>query len=692
MLAGGVIDQPTVINGRLGWTRGSIQGDASTTVASGAVLRFTSTGSCGAGLGSLLVNQGKVEFATTATLCMYDGSAITNNGTWELFDGGGTGAYPTFRDFGGSPSFTNNGLVHKSGGASVARVDGVAYRNNGETRVSAGELDIDSTVLQVDAGSYVTETGATLRLTGPRRLATGSAVSGSGKVALSGDIQVDGVGITAGELELSNLEVGFRGVTAGSGYPVFESAGETSFNGSVVLRADAGWCPNDGDVLVPFRFGSHQGNPSIQVVDAEFTATPTWLADRVRFDISNVDCDLVPPTLSGPLNARAITAEDDLLEGRFDVSASDSGTGVVAIQYQWRPAGAPSWPSDWESSSWNGSSDPSISYAAASPNSSWQLRARAVDRKGNTSESATTTVATPGAPYLLAIGDSVTAGHHRDGALILTECEDAGYSYANRYYERLKAEVPSHWRSGFEYDNFAHSGYTTQKVLGEASDMTDACGISHSSPIEQARAELVGAGSPHRSTWKRAVMTVGVNNTDWTDRLGAIRTAEILNPLNDLWALGLCRNEVADWNGWDETKYSEVQDGVAEILRLLDPYGTRVIIPEYYNPAGTGFLNSECAGPVGDGVDRLNDMVGAGITKHTNAEPQAIVRQQSVPGTFVGSDDIQPWFFGTDEIIQIGCLIRPCPAGSVPGWPHPNRAGAIRIGDALPVGVFGWGT
>jgi lysophospholipase L1-like esterase len=566
----------------------------------------------------------------------------------------------------------NNGLIHRVDGAGESEVTAVEFRNNGEVRVSAGTLvvpgDSSEASVPADGGTYATASGATLDLRGPRRLGVGSSVSGSGRVALSGDIQVDGAGISAGELQLSSLMVRFRGVAPGSEYPVFESSGLTTFSGSVVLQAEPGWCPDDGDSLTPFRFGSYAGDPSIQVTDAEFSASPVWLADRVRFDISNVDCDVTSPTLSS-VSVASSSRSDDLLERSITDDASDD-RGVTAYEYVWRSGtygGSPS-PGTGSVRSFTPPAR-KISFADTSPESTWTLFVRAVDRKRNRSPWVTTVVTTPKAPRLIALGDSITAGHHKDTPDGGTTCHDPGYSYAGRLADLMNGDLPPQW--AVLYTNLAQSGYETLDVVGDQSDddyLRDSCGVTRSVvPLHRAMDLLL----ENEGSWNRVVVTVGVNDTNWDDVLKLMAPASQVPGAASLGCLAAenyfdidaVRDQIAG-------NVDTIQTG----LEFADP-AARIGWNSLYNPAGSGPLNARCWSNAQSGMNDLHSAIWSGLSGHNyvwhdNTDMPADGNLQDFFGLDLGAGICG--LFGKVKL-EIGFC------ENQPGWPHPNPTGAQRI-------------
>jgi hypothetical protein len=572
----------------------------------------------------------------------------------------------------------NNGLLHKSGGAGITNSINVEFRNNGETRVATGSLTIPSdSTGGSDTGTYTTAAGATLSLQGPRTLAVGSSVTGAGTVSLSGDIRVDGAGITAGQLVLSDLAIGFRGVTAGSQYPVFQSTGLTTFNGSVVLRAEPGWCPKDGDSLTPFRWGSRSGTPWLRVLDVEFGATSAWLADRLRIDISNVSCDVVAPTMAG-YGIDSPTQADPLLRRRMTTQASDD-RAVTEFEYVWRSG-------SWAGTQTPGSgpvstfypSYPWVSFANASPSQNFTLFVRAVDRKLNKSPWTSQTFTTPAKPTLVALGDSVAAGHNAANGT--KECKDINFGYPRYVFENMQNSLPGAWReTGWlgtanaiyydQYRNLAYSGFSSDQVIAGG----EQCGLQVTSPLDRAVSLLSHPTDLRSRSWNTVVMTVGANNTNWSDTSIIGGGPMLPTIIGNFKTLSFnCAPGTQSWNGFDPAVVANLKSDQTSIYQSLiaADSSVRILRTGYYNMGGTGPLNflGGCTSALQPMVDQLTATAfdKSGLT----TAQQSNVFNLPIESLLDFRDDrIQGFSFSN--------------AGSDGAWPHPDTAGHEAVATAL---------
>jgi hypothetical protein len=672
------------VTGSLVWRGGRMTGSGVTRVAAGATALLRPC-FCG-GLppsdgildsGRVFENQGLVQMwdpaagsAVGASLLMQTGARILNAGTWNFPN---AEDYPTairggmFGDD-SSPSFANSGTLNKSGPTTTTIA--VPFTNTGSVNVNGGILRLwgaQEPGLVTDTGPYTVAAGASVVLaTGARELATGSSVGGAGAATLGGDVRVSGSGVNVGSLTVESLLVRLTS----AGYPVFRSSGQTTFSSSVELRAEEGFCPTQGQVITPFRFGSSSGTPSVSITDAEFTTTTAVLPDRINFTVTSVSCDVVAPTMSG-FTLEAPKASDRLLERVVTTDASDN-RGVTRYEYIWTPGTTASTPAGTTRSVAATGQAFNVSFADAQPNSAWSLFVRAVDRKGNTSPWRVWRVpTTPKRPKLIAIGDSVTAGYHRDSGSSPTSCNDPVYGYPAYIQQYFDDNVlPSNWR--FQYSNYARAGFQTADVLAlPGAGMRDACGTfwSSLSPIGSAVADLQNnAGS-----WNRVVVSAGVNDTNWGDVLISM----IIDPTVPILGTTQCLSKVDGFN--IASKSTQIADNVDTILDRLEAadYAAKITWNSYYGAAGTGPLNSACASAVAEGTVKLHEAIQTGLYRDHRA--RWIDNSNVSPSTLQG-------FYPSDLAVIGSCRLlwgdsnwKPSGCEYPPGWPHPAGLGAKTI-------------
>lgn len=269
---------------------------------------------------------------------------------------------------------------------------------------------------------------------------------------------------------------------------------------------------------------------------------------------------------------------------------------------------------------------------------------------------------------LIAVGDSVTAGHNSPQGGV-TECKDLNYSYARSVFEAMQQSLPSSWRDPSwapgatlpfydQYRNLAYSGFTTAKVIlgGE-----DACDMNYDSPLNRAVDLLEQPGDGRSHTWNSVVMNVGINDTNWAFILEMMATAP--PPFDCSWA-----------SEWDlEARQSQIQQNSSYIYRSLIAVdsGVRITRTGGYNMGGTGPLNRwpTCVSQIQPGVDRFDAVVFD--ESSLTSQERAHVFNQPIQSLLNARDDrIQT--FNTGNF-------------TTGAWPHPNPNGHSAIASAIPI-------
>jgi hypothetical protein len=303
----------------------------------------------------------------------------------------------------------------------------------------------------------------------------------------------------------------------------------------------------------------------------------------------------------------------------------------------------------------------------ALPNQTMKAFLRGIYTDGSIGPWVATTYRTPRKPLVVALGDSVTAGHHRDRANQPMICHDDTYGYPWHFFRRLQVQLPPAWRGGARYFNLAESGFTTRKVQNGGND---ACGVYHTAPLPRALRLLQGAAQGS-GTWSYTLLSVGVNDTNWTTVLGDIAKANILATASGGLTEGECATKVQAWNGISNPGLlpgvSRRLTHITQQLSTADPSMDGTLLT-YYNPSGTGIVAATgtpalpitCADPVGEALDKLNAAVEAGDYGFQLLATDPILRFRI---------DLLQSFFAT--------------AGKQQGWPHPNSAGAKAVADQI---------
>ena len=198
----------------------------------------------------------------------------------------------------------------------------------------------------------------------------------------------------------------------------------------------------------------------------------------------------------------------------------------------------------------------------------------------------------------------------------------------------------------------------------------DACGTAYgtSTPLRDAETLL----SRRQSSWNRAVITAGIDDTNWGDRIAAIVAREARSVMLE----SGCAKEVGKWDGYRSQVQNTILRNADAILGGLmspvtgDPL-LRVAWLSYYNIAGTGPVSAVCDQPFQDAMTTLHNFIRLGLQRsglpYRWIDTDAVLHEASAL--------IQPFYQPGDLCVwDLGCKSNP------PGWPHPNASGAATVG------------
>ena len=391
------------------------------------------------------------------------------------------------------------------------------------------------------------------------------------------------------------------------------------------------------------------------------------------------DRPVVGPTPSAPsISVAGPSPTDPILTRSLGLTSAPGTTGspIAKYQYGWAQGSGATLPTTTLQSCKAGSLPTStcrLSFAPTNPNTQWTLLARAIDSAGKSSAWSSTSIRTPTAPILVALGDSITSGHHTDPITSLVTCNDAAYGYPAYVFAKMEADIPSQWRNPSGYYNFAYSGFTTTKMINGGND---ACGANHSSSVIAAQSELAS----NSSSWNQIVITGGIDDTgNWGGILAKIITGYLKNPLYNAQQ---CTNAVKGttavkgWGGYDPSIQSTIKTNVTTIaddLRTGDASASLYWIG-YYNIAGTGY----------PGLSVLSNPVApatcANPFQAANAELASVIKSglTGIPYTWINADkSLHMDDLDLQSISAINMLVKI--KSFLPGWPHPNSTGASVI-------------
>jgi hypothetical protein len=388
-----------------------------------------------------------------------------------------------------------------------------------------------------------------------------------------------------------------------------------------------------------------------------------------------------PPPSSPQIDTAALlapSATDHMLRRGLSITLAPGSPSASSFEYGWAAPGSTSTaPTTSTQTCTNVSGNCSVSFSDTNPSETgWHLFVRAVGAGGAgpwvlaRSSSGSTEITIPPKPMVLALGDSVTSGHHRDTDLSTTYCNDPSYGYPFWVSTALQASLPSKWQLG-GYINLARSGFSTSDVLTGGKD---ACQQSYigsspeavSTPIADAINILQSPA--HAGSWNHVVITAGIDDTNWGPLLINIASNSKVGR-NSKYTEKQCANDLKSWTGWPTVKGSAVPNikiGVSTIAGMLTraDSGVQVTWRSYYDIAGTGGAPSSCDQPFESAIKSLSQTIQGSLptgVRFVNTDASAIHDNGSL---------IQP------------LLITNVAAGvfkwevALPGWPHPNSDGA----------------
>jgi hypothetical protein len=282
-----------------------------------------------------------------------------------------------------------------------------------------------------------------------------------------------------------------------------------------------------------------------------------------------------------------------------------------------------------------------------------------IDDGNGTSPTSSGTLTTPKVPLILAIGDSITSGHHRQTPDAAMTCDDPNFGYPRYFKDAVQASLPTQWAP--QYVNLAHSGFSTDQVI---SNGANACGNTPADvPLTKAESLLASnAGS-----WNRVLATAGIDDTNWGDVLGTIGGHAIDTINYPTYTAGDCTTDLQAWNGWQpDTLGQHISTNIGAIvygLATADP-AVRIDWLGYYNIAGTGSpIPASCEAAFDSALSQLAGYITGGLAG-SNA-------------TFVQSDSVMDMQTSLIQAYQL-------PWDTAQGWPHPNSSGASAIAAAIP--------
>ena len=667
-------------------------------------MTVTSTGACATLVdgGRTLVNNGQLVFPGGSILCV--GNALIRNAGTLTMQGDGAGGWysAVLYGSGGAGQVVNTGRIEKTGGSGTALIGyQLGLDNAGTIAAGAGTLSIgggNPAAGATDTGGYTIAAGATLDFSGgTRALGAGSSITGGGTLSVSGGtFDMSHLTAQVGALQASaTLQQTLSGTTPGSGFGQIAVSGAANISQSTLqIQAAAGYCAQLSDTYRMLTFGSRDGPFHSVVLNQPNgqTFSVSYGAGYADIGVDSGNCDTTPPTVDSAQLDTNGKPSDQLLHRALSYSASDVGRGVWYVEYGWTQGSVAAGPTSPIRDAYGSSGITNVDYSPTQPDQQYKLLIRAVDWAGNksswtaaTGSDGTTTIVAPPPPVVVALGDSITAGHNKQGNLAPTVCYDSIYGYPWYAYQDVLSTVHSAgWTAG--YYNFARSGFDTEQVIN--GDGLDACNDEYlanggtTNPLQDA-ANVLAA---HAGSWNRVLITGGIDNTNWTAILATIGKHSALGA-NLFYTATDCQADLDSWNGWDvgsnrsSTTFIKDVHLIATTLNAADPVA-RVLWVSYYNFAGTGNIGAgtpapgACSGPFDQAIQALQGQIDTGLAGTTVQDAPVNIGTADItdPG-------IQSWYPSD----TLGGL-EGASGGNVPGWPHPNSDGAKSIADGLILG------
>jgi hypothetical protein len=368
------------------------------------------------------------------------------------------------------------------------------------------------------------------------------------------------------------------------------------------------------------------------------------------------------------LSVNAPSSSDALLTRGLSISGlpSASGSPVAKYQYGWAPGTGVAVSPTTPIQKCNAASPCTVSFVPTAPSSTWTLFGRAIAKNGQTSAWSGRTVQTPPAPILVALGDSLTSGHHRDSALGTTNCNDPAFGYPARVFANFEAQLPTAWKST-NYFNYAYSGFGLAQMQSGGGD---ACGNVQPASLFQATAQLM----TYAGSWNQVLISAGIDDTNWGSVIGTVVSHSDVG-LNPLYGAKSCKQDLKAWSGNTAAVQTSVTQGVASVVQALKAADPSFWLDwiGYYNIAGTGLpgigapvVKSACQGA----IKSANAVLAAAIQRGLPGQQYQWIDSDKV--LHMNDPDLQG-IYASDIFDQV--IANP----SVIGWPHPNQAGAAAI-------------
>jgi hypothetical protein len=261
------------------------------TLTNTGLLRLTTSGLKDLNGSSTLTNQSLVEMTDTGSLRFVGGGSVFVNAAAGTFD---LQSDASFSHFNGGNTFTNQGLLRKSGGAgaSVVSTSGLAFNNAGTVDALSGTVDFN--------GPFTNEPGGLVRGTAAVNTA-GASVTDNG---------ITGPGTSPGTLSWvgnyapragARLAIELGGLTAGTQHDVLAVSGNATLGGVLKISFVNGFIPVAGNTFTILTANNVAGTFDVVEEPANTSFVVTYNATSVVITAQPTEpvvATLVP--VSGP--------------------------------------------------------------------------------------------------------------------------------------------------------------------------------------------------------------------------------------------------------------------------------------------------------------------------------------------------------------------------------------------------------
>jgi hypothetical protein len=176
-------------------------------------------------------------------------------------------------------------------------------------------------------------------------------------------------------------------------------------------------------------------------------------------------------------------------------------------------------------------------------------------------------------------------------------------------------------------------------------------------------------------TWNRVVLSVGINDTNWTPVVARIALHNITRVIYTAQDCTLDLYGPSGWNVFHQNVRTNLSVGLRQIANRLRAADSLAGISwlSYYQVAGTGVVPKVCSQAFSVGVSFMSALTREAVS----AADERFIDINLIVGS---EPELLQRFYRTDYESCLN-LVGKC----LSGWPHPNRAGAAAIASLVPL-------